>query len=116
MNRPWMPLYIGDYLRKTTHLRALESGAYLHLIMAYWISGSLPNDDRQLASIAKMTDAEWRRSKLILQKFFGPDWSSHGRIDDELARMSDISGKRRAAAEQKHSKRRANGAANQEQN
>ena len=56
MSRPWMPLYIADYLADTAHLRAPESGAYLHLIMHYWRRGSLPDNDRQLATIAKMTD------------------------------------------------------------
>lgn len=109
MNRPWMPLYIGDYLRKTTHLRALESGAYIHLIMSYWLAGSLPNDDRQLATIAKLTDTEWKKAKPLLAQFFGPNWSSHGRIDDELAKVEVLSRKRRTAAGARYSKRPAKG-------
>src|SRR5271165_5866696 len=102
MNRPWMPLYIGDYLRDTAHLRAAESGAYLHLIMAYWLAGGLPNDDRQLATIARMGDAEWKRAKPVLARFFGSDWTSHKRIDAELAHAIEVSSKRRASALQRY--------------
>jgi uncharacterized protein YdaU (DUF1376 family) len=111
MNRPWMPLYIADYIRDTSHLRALESGAYLHLIMAYWVSGKLPNDDRQLATIAKLTDREWKACKAVLAEFFGPDWSSHKRIDKELAETAKrgevLSEKARNAANKRWSKHAA---------
>jgi uncharacterized protein YdaU (DUF1376 family) len=112
MKRIWMPLYIGTYLKKTTHLRALESGAYLHLIMAYWLDGRLPNDDRQLATIAKVTDREWRTIKPTMAAFFGPDFSSHERIDEELARAAAVSAKRKDAANVKWAKRDAKGDAN----
>ncbi len=99
--RPWMPLYIADYLKKTTHLGALESGAYLHLIMDYWQNGRLPDDDKQLARIAKMTDPQWRKAKSGLAAFFQPGWK-HERIEEELAKVADISNKRRTAAEKRH--------------
>src|SRR3954464_543739 len=105
MNRPWMPLNIADYLRDTSHLRALESGAYLHLIMAYWVSGKLPNDDRQLATITKLSDKEWKVLRPCLEAFFGEGFSSHKRIDKELAKVADISKKRSASAIQMHSKK-----------
>lgn len=108
MNRPWMPLNIADYLRDTSHLRAAESGAYLHLIMAYWVGGKLPSDDRQLATIAKLTDKEWRAMRPTLEAFFGEGFSSHKRIDKELAKVSEISNKRKAAVEQREIKRRSN--------
>lgn len=107
MSRPWMPLYIADYLKDTTHLGALESGAYLHLIMNYWQHGKLPNDDRQLARIAKLTEKEWKQAKPVLAAFFGPEWESHKRVDAELAKSEEVSNKRRAAAEQRYSKRPA---------
>jgi uncharacterized protein YdaU (DUF1376 family) len=97
MNRPWMPLYIADYLRDTTHLGALESGAYLHLIMHYWQHGKLPSDERQLAQIAKLTAREWKRSRATLAAFFQDGWQ-HKRINEELAHAIDISNKRSAVA------------------
>lgn len=90
MSKPWMPLYIADYLKDTTHLRALESGAYLHLIMAYWAGEGLPSDDRQLATIAKLTDKEWKKCRPVLAAFFGPNFQSHKRIDAELAQAAEI--------------------------
>lgn len=106
MKRPWMPLYIADYLRKTTHLGALESGAYLHLIMDYWQNEGLPADDKKLARIAKMTDREWKAAKATLQAFFYDGWK-HEKIDLELAHATDVSTKRAAAAATREASKRA---------
>jgi uncharacterized protein YdaU (DUF1376 family) len=102
-----MPLYIADFLRKTTHLGALESGAYILLIMDYWQNDGLPSDDRQLARIAKMTDREWKASKATLQAFFHDGWK-HDRIDDEIKEAIKLAqsnaGKARDAANKRWSK------------
>jgi uncharacterized protein YdaU (DUF1376 family) len=87
---PWMPLNIADYLRDTTHLQAEESGAYLHLIMAYWVAGKLPDDDRQLARISKISYKKWKHIRPVLEAFFRPGFSSHKRIDKELQRAAEI--------------------------
>lgn len=105
MNRPWMPLYIADYLKDTTHLGALESGAYLHLIMHYWQHGSLPSNERQLAQIAKLTAREWKRLRGTLKSFFQDGWK-HKRIDQELAHAIDVSSKRSAVAAARQAARR----------
>ncbi len=90
MSRPWMPLYVADYLRDTRHLDASEHGAYLLLIMQYWTIGSLPSDDSRLARIACMSEAEWKKAKTVIEPFFDRGWR-HKRIDEELAEARQLS-------------------------
>jgi uncharacterized protein YdaU (DUF1376 family) len=108
MSRPWMPLYVADYLRDTRRLTAAEHGAYLLLIMEYWTVGKLPDDDKQLCRIACMSAGEWRKASPNIQGYFKEGWSGHKRIDAELAKSAEISSKRSASAKQKHSKSSAN--------
>lgn len=77
-----MPIHIGDYKRDTGHLRAAEHGAYLLLLFHHWSTGALPTDDRQLASIACMSPAEWKRAKPILVPFFDDGWVHHRVVSD----------------------------------
>lgn len=95
MSPPWMPLYISDYRGDTPHLSAAQHGAYLLLIMHYWQHGRLPHDDEQLARIAAMSHAEWRRAKPVVSAFF-KDWR-HARIDAELLK-ADVKHNRRVQA------------------
>ena len=71
MSRPWMPLYIADYLSDTQHLSATESGAYLHLLMHFWQHGELPTEDERLCRIAKVHPPHWGRVRKALEPFFG---------------------------------------------
>lgn len=95
MSRPWMPLYVGDYIADTAHLSAAQHGAYLLLMMHYWQKNSLPADDQSLARIAKMTNAEWRKSRPVLRAFFSECWK-HKRIEFELSQAARISAAGRA--------------------
>lgn len=112
--RPWMPLYVADYLADTGHLSTLEHGAYMLLIMHYWQNGGLPEDERRIARICRMSPAEWSESRDAIADLFDDCWR-HERIDAELARAQDVSSKRRAAAEQRHVKSNANAPAIAEQ-
>ena len=96
MKRPWMPLYVADYLHDTRHLTRAQHGSYALLIMEYWQRGGLPTDEKQLARLAGMTEREWKVERSVLAALFEPEWR-HKRIDAELAKVEDISGKRRAA-------------------
>jgi uncharacterized protein YdaU (DUF1376 family) len=105
----WMPFYIADYLADTGRLSAAEHGAYMLLIMEYWRTGGrIPNDDRQLARITRMTPEEWSQARPVIEAFFGPNWS-HKRIDAEIANSESIMEKRsasaRAAANARYAKR-----------
>lgn len=95
MSRPWMPLYVADYLADTGHLTGAEHGAYLLLIMHYWANAGLPDDDDRLARIARMTDKQWVKSKPIIAEFFSPGWK-HARIEFELTEAARISAAGRA--------------------
>lgn len=106
MIRPWMPLYVDDYLSDTGHLTVTEHGAYMLLIMHYWKHGGLPADERLIARIARLSPDQWAESRDVLSMLFGPDWS-HARIDEEISKADEIIGKRKAAAQGMHSKRRA---------
>lgn len=102
-NRAWMPLHIADYLADTGHLTATEHGAYLLMIMHYWQNGGLPENERVIARIAKLTAEQWEDSRDILAMLFGPGWS-HKRIDAELSKADEIIEKRRSAASARHGK------------
>lgn len=81
----WMPLYIGDYLADTMHLNAEQHGAYMMLIMHYWKTGPLPDNQDLLRQIAKCPEHSWSNAWAIIQPFFRHEsgrWH-HVRIDKE---------------------------------
>ncbi len=93
MSRPWMPLYVSDYLADTRHLSLAEHGAYLMLIMHYWQKGGLPDDDDKLARIVGVTPKKWKLFKPLLGEFFSDGWI-HKRIDDEIKKSRQASERR----------------------
>jgi uncharacterized protein YdaU (DUF1376 family) len=96
-NRPWMPLYIADYLGDTGHLNTIQHGAYILLIMHYWRTGRLPTDDIHLARIAKLSLKFWTDNvKPDIEPLFREGWR-HKRIDQELEKQEAIAAKRAAA-------------------
>lgn len=101
MTSPYMPLFVGDYLADTAHLSAAEHGAYLLLIMTYWQRGEpLPDNDRRLARIARMSDDEWAASRQMLSEFFevGDGAWVHRRVERELEVAAHRSAQARKAA------------------
>jgi uncharacterized protein YdaU (DUF1376 family) len=98
MNRPWMPLYVGDYLGDTGHLTTTQHGAYLLLMMHYWRKGELPDDDRQLSKIAKLPLKTWCEYRATMQDFFHDGWK-HKRIEAELQKMMRVSAQRAIAGQ-----------------
>lgn len=86
----WMPLYIGDYLADTTRLTTEQHGAYLLLIMDYWRSGRLPDNDAVLSQITRLSPDAWSNARTMLKHFFcieDGQWV-HKRIDEELTKAS----------------------------
>jgi uncharacterized protein YdaU (DUF1376 family) len=82
----WMPLYIGDYLADTARLTTEQHGAYLLLLMDYWRSGKLPDNDQVLAQITKMTPDAWSNAKAMLMQYFSIEqgYWVHKRVEQEI--------------------------------
>jgi len=97
MSRAWMPFYVADYLADTGHLTTAEHGAYLLLIMHYWSNAGLPDDDKKLARIVRMSPSEWAKARDTLSEFFQAGWK-HKRIDAEFTRAAEKSQKAAASA------------------
>lgn len=106
-NDTWMPLYIGDYLADTSRLTTEQHGAYLLILMDYWRNGPPLDDDEELATIAKLSPAQWRKHAPKIRPLFD---SIDGRLvqkraEEERAKAGLISNKRREAGKQGAAKR-----------
>ncbi|MFL5900983.1 MAG: YdaU family protein [Solirubrobacterales bacterium] len=98
---PYMPFYWGDYFRDTHQMTTLEHGAYLLLIGSYWsLGGPLPDNDKKLAKLVKLSPPEWLEMREELQSFFEVKdglWR-HPRIDRELEKAAERFKQSREAA------------------
>jgi len=86
----WMPFYVADYLSDTMHLTPAEHGAYLMLILHYWKSGPIPDDDVRLSIISRLGDA-WSNASSTLRAFFkhSDGMLIHTRIEQEKTNAID---------------------------
>jgi uncharacterized protein YdaU (DUF1376 family) len=69
---PSMPLFTDAYIADTTHLSAEEHGAYMLLLICAWRSPHcrLPNNDKKLALMSRLTPAKWRKIKATILEFW----------------------------------------------
>jgi uncharacterized protein YdaU (DUF1376 family) len=94
-----MPFYVADYLADTGHLTTLQHGAYLLLIMHYWRTGGLPDDNTKLAKVTRLSLGTWtEKVRPNIEPLFQEGWR-HKRIDQELAKQEVIKAKRAIAGQ-----------------
>lgn len=69
---PSLPLFTDAFLADTGHLNALETGAYLLLLMVAWRSSGccLPDDDYRLAKWGRVDARTWSRIKPVVMEFW----------------------------------------------
>jgi uncharacterized protein YdaU (DUF1376 family) len=98
--RPFMQLYVSDFIGDTLHLSSEQVGAYLLLLMAMWnADGKLQNDEAKLARVARLSLKKWRSVAPDLMPFFEQDKDhiSHRRLTKELQKSERQSQSRSAA-------------------
>lgn len=100
MSEPYLPLYVGDYLKDTGHLSTEQHGAYFLLLMRIWSAGgSMPDDEARLARLAGVSVKKWRPIWAVLSEFFdmADGRITHRRITLELQKAEALRQKRAAA-------------------
>lgn len=98
--RPFMQLYVSDYLGDTRHLSCEQHGAYLLLLMTMWNArGSLPNDDAKLARMVCLSSKKWRSIKSDVIAFFDVSDGvvTHSRLTKEIQKSESKSQSRASA-------------------
>lgn len=100
--RPFMQLYVSDFLGDTLGLSTEGIGAYMLLLMAMWnAGGTLPDDEAKLARITRMSIKRWRAVAADLLGFFERDNGriTHQRLSKELLKGERKSELRASAGE-----------------
>lgn len=98
--RPFMQLYVSDFVGDTLQLSTEQIGAYMLILMAMWNAGGrLPDDDAKLARVARLSLKRWRAISGDLLTFFEreADEIGHKRLTKELHK-AQVKSEARAAA------------------
>jgi len=107
----WMPIHVAEHCVDTTRQSLAEHGALMRLYYSYWRSGSLRDDDEELARIVGASLREWKSVRKSVELFFEIEngvWQ-HAFLDAELEKATALieqNKKRTAAAVRARSTRR----------
>lgn len=87
---PSLPLFTDAFIADTGHLGAMETGAYLMLLMMAWRSPDcrLPDDDARLSRWARVDLRTWKRIKPDVMEFWkleGGFWAQGRLLKERLS-------------------------------
>jgi uncharacterized protein YdaU (DUF1376 family) len=89
---PSLPLFTDAFIADTGHLGALETGAYLMLLMVAWRTSEcrLPDDDAKLSRWARVDLRTWKRIKPEIMGFWtlNDGFWTQGRLTKERLSVS----------------------------
>lgn len=92
----WYARYPNDFEGDTRHLTDSQYRAYSRLIDRYYLHGSIPTDDEQLALIVGKPLSAWRAIKPAVKAMFAPNWRDFD-IEERLAEARENYAKLAAA-------------------
>lgn len=105
---PKMPVWTDAYLADTTHLTTIQHGAFFLLLMAMWRAPEqrLPDNDETLCRYARLTLAQWRRVRPVLQDLCIVEggWWRNKRLSKEFDAVKQYSQSQKKKADAKHLK------------
>ena len=90
---PFMPMYWSDFFSKTRHLTRSQEYSYLLILAFMWDhDGTVEDDDHQLARIAKLPLAQWRKEAPFVRKFLTSEdgFLANSRLGDELKKALHV--------------------------
>lgn len=89
--KPFMQLYVGEFVGDTLALSAEHIGAYMLLLIALWnADGELEDDEETLSRVARVSVERWRVLWAKLARYFeiADGKISHNRVTKELDRFA----------------------------
>ena len=97
-----VPFHIGDFLSGTMGFDATEVGAYWMLCVAHYQHGEqgLKDDDKTLATIARVSMKVWKRIRPKLEEKFSVSdgWWTHSGVLRRLQKINEMSAQNKAKA------------------
>ena len=87
----WFPLMVSAYMKKTWGLTTEQHGAYLLLLINYWIDGPPADDDALLAGLARLDTRRWKAMRPVMLRYFHIEdgYWRQDRADEELKRWAE---------------------------
>jgi uncharacterized protein YdaU (DUF1376 family) len=98
--RPFMQLYVSDFVGDTLRLSTEAIGAYLLLLIALWnADGVIEDEEETLATVARLPLERWRTTWAKLRPFFevSDGRVTHNRLTKEIERFASKSAARSEA-------------------
>jgi 5-methylcytosine-specific restriction endonuclease McrA len=75
--RRWFPVDLGHWASHYNALNTEQFGAFFLLAMEYWQFGNLPEDDRDLAAITRLSVRRWRKMRPSIECYYEmPGWKN----------------------------------------
>lgn len=86
-----MPFWTDAYLGDTSDLSTEEHGAYILLLVHAWRANtcSIPNDDKKLARIVRLTPLKWKKIKYDVLSFWVLDETAEAWVQKRLKKEWD---------------------------
>ena len=103
--RPWMKLWVTDWLLSpaVAQMTVRQEGMYLRLLLHAWVANppcTLPNADRMLAALAKVSPAVWKKEGPLVKAQFtalSPAWLRNTKQWEVYEQMEAVRTARQAA-------------------